>query len=68
MSNKFSVCHQRVKYTSYELVKQVKEIVDKHSNIKECAEHYKTSEELIKNILKNLKFLLLKCIKLLVSC
>lgn len=65
MSNKLSVCHKRVKYTSYELVNEVKKIVDKYTNVKECAEHYKISEELIQSILKKPRILTLEMYKVI---
>ncbi|AYE35328.1 hypothetical protein [Clostridium septicum] len=65
MSNKLSVCHKRVKYTSYELVREVKKIVDKYNNVEECAKHYKVSEELIKNILKNSRILTFEMYKVI---
>lgn len=65
MSNKILVCHERVKYTSYELVKEVKKIVDKYSGVKDCAEHYEISEELIRNILKNPRILTFEMYKVI---
>lgn len=44
---------KRPKYFSYELVTMVKEKVNKFNSIKECAEHYKVDEELLKVVLKN---------------
>lgn len=53
MSRKLSVSQKRLKYTSYELVNSVRDVMHEYTSIKDFAKNYDVDEEIIIKILKN---------------